>query len=464
MERFGLILAASRIRNAAPVIGQPTGWRNQPFIRLSMANKPINPDTWDEYETQGDVEQIPNKERGCGYLKAGNAYIRCDPSSFSEGGALPGFVAIVDDNGDLHPIPYKESLPRGYETINGTNFLAAAETIRNFQPLYPGGPDASESHQEAHERALQNMVDAGAYPSVDAVPASELSRHLDRMAIDGIQSEHWGAMKPANSKDLMMRVGKSYYDEPWDYIDETLELGLNKGISVHSNKKPPVIQEGRTRCWLIHPHACGEDMPGVIGFSYLTRCIFTRDKDGNVPKYAQDYGEAGHLDVVEIGEPEPLEEDDERDYDDIAEQHQGLDEFEPEEGRQSGTEPTRLADAPETVPVDGDADGGESVADAVQEAIESSLDPQQMEELEKADLGELAGEGWLEAATPPEEQDVLQGGGIIGIVHQDGGPRKVSASNNWKFDEDAGLGSTRLGPYTVELEANDSGRQIRVKN
>lgn len=410
-----------------------------------MANKEINPDTWDEYDGSGtDAETIENRERGCGYLKAGNSYIRCDPSAFSEGGTLPGFVAFVDSNGDLHPIPFKESLPRGYETVDGTNFLAAAETERNLACLYPGDPDAEQSHQEAHQEAKKNMVGTGLYDTIEEVPASELARHLDRMAHDGFDGrEHWGEITPANSQDLMMRVGKSYYDEPWDFIDETLELGLNKGISVHSNKSPPTIQPGRTRCWLIHPHACGEDMPGVIGFCYLTRCIFTRDKDGNVPKYAQNYADAGELDVVDIGEPQPREEDEEREGEDVAEGHQTLDNFEAG-AREVGSEPTEAADTPDI------------------EAAEPSHAPQEMAELGKVDLGELAGEGWVEAEQPPEEHDVLADGGLVGIVQQNGSPRKVAASNNFTFDSQIQTGSTTLGPYMVELTFRDGNRMVRV--
>jgi hypothetical protein len=406
-------------------------------------SKEINPDSWEEFDSQadGDVETIPNKERGCGYLKAGNAYIRCDASAFSEGGTLPGFVVFTDDEGSLHPIPYKESLPRGYETLNGSNFLAAAETQRNVVCLYPGDQDAEESHAEAHQRAIENQVEAGVYASVEDAPDSELERHLDRMAVDGFDGDHWGTITPANSKDLMMRVGKSYYDEPWDFIDETLELGLNKGISVHSNKSPPTIQPGRTRVWLIHPHACGEDMPGVIGFVYLTRTIYTLDKDGNVPAYAEDYADSGKLDVVDIGEPEPLDEDDERDYDDIAEQHQGLDEF------------------------DGDATPEESEADADPEPEtdtqpdQADVEPQQIEEMEKAELSELANENWIPANHPPEEHDAIQGGGLLAIV--DG--RKVTASNNFTWDPEESHGSSVVGPYTVEIRVKNGDRMLLVE-
>jgi hypothetical protein len=431
----------------------------------TMANKEINPDTWGDYtqDDSGEVETIPNKERGCGYLKAGNAYIRTDPSQFSSGGTLPGFVVFTDSEGSLHPIPYKESLPRGYETLNGSNFLAAAETQRNIRCLYPGDADAEESHQEAHQAALENLADAGVYQSAEHAPASEVARHLDRMAVDGFDGqEHWGAIPAANSKDLLMRVGKSYYEEPWDFIDETLELGLNKGISVHSNKSPPTIQPGRTRVWLIHPHACGEDMPGVIGFVYLTRTIFTRDKDGNVPQYAQEYADAGKCDIVDIGEPEPLDEDDERDYDDIAEQHQGLDSFEEsEEDADSGSTVSegRLADKPDTVPNQGAASGS-SDGEPQGEAGETTIQPQEIEEMEKASLGELANENWVPVNIPPEEFDAVHGsGGLVAIV--DG--RKVSASNNFTWDPEEQHGSSRVGPYNVEVREKNGDRMLLVE-
>ena len=428
-----------------------------------MANKPVNPDNWDSYAQDGEREVVQNKERGCGYLKAENAYIRCDPAAFSTDGVLPGFVAIVDDNGDLHPIPFKESLPRGYESINGTNFLAAAETERNFQPLYPGGPDASESHQEAHESALENHVKAGQYNSIEEVPRSELARHLDRMATDGFDGPHWGKITAANSQDLMMRVGKSYYDSPWDYIDETLELGLNKGISVHSNKSPPVIQPGRTRVWLIHPHACGEDMPGVIGFSYLTRTIFTTDNDGEVPAYAEDYADAGKMDIVDVGEPAPREEDEDREGEDVAEGHQTLDNFDLEEGRKPGHEP-------------GSSSAGSALEDAVEDMAAEVDDvttrgdvvpPQQIEEMQKAELSELAGQNWLNVDRPPEEYDAIYawnqgketGGGLLGIIDN----RKVTASNNFSWDSEEQHGTSHVGPYTVEVRERDGQRMILVE-
>ncbi|AGM11306.1 hypothetical protein HHTV1_52 [Haloarcula hispanica tailed virus 1] len=415
-----------------------------------MANKEINPDTWEDYPGEAgndDVETIPNKERGCGYLKAGNSYIRSDIDSDGDG-TLPGFVIFTDDEGSLHPIPYKESLPRGYETLNGSNFLAAAETQRNVVCLYPGDADAEESHQEAHQQALEKMAEVGLYRSAEAAPSSELDRHLDRMRVDGFDGrDHWGAIPAANSADLLMRVGKSYYDEPWDFIDETLELGLNKGISVHSNKSPPVIQPGRTRVWLIHPHACGEDMPGVIGFVYLTRTIYTLDKDGNVPEYAQDYADAGKLDVVDIGQPEPLEDDDERDYEDIAEAHQGLDSFE---------EPEEDADSEETTDDEAGA-GGDSEPEPQGEA---DIEPQQIEDLEKASLGELANENWIPVNQPPEEYDAVHGSGnLVAIV--DG--RKVSASNNFTWEPEEQHGSSVVGPYTVEVRETNGERMLHVE-
>jgi len=428
----------------------------------TMANKEINPDTWDEFSQADDVETIPNKERGCGYLKAGNAYTRCDPQAFSSGGTLPGFVVFTDQNGDLHPIPYKESLPRGYESLNGSNFLAAVEVERNIRCLYPGDPDSTETHQEAHRDALENQVEAGLYPDVGAVPSSELSRHLDRMAHDGFEGrDHWGAITPANSQDLLMRVGKSYYEEPWDFIDETLELGLNKGISVHSNKAPPRIQPGRTRVWLIHPHACGEDMPGVIGFCYLTRTIFTRDKDGNVPEYAQDYADAGKCDIVDIGQPEPLDEDEERDYDDIAEQHQGLDSFEygdeadadPEEA-DGGISEGRQADSAETVELEGDAE----IEDVTTRG--DVVPPQQIEEMQKAELSDLSNENWIPVNAPPEEYDAVHGSGtLLAIV--DG--RKVTGSNNFTWDSEEQHGSSVVGPYTVEVREQNGDRMLLVE-
>lgn len=398
-----------------------------------MANsKEIDPNHWDDYTQDGDREEIPNKQRDCGYLKANGAYIRCDPASFSAGGTLPAFVVITDGDGDLAPIPYKESLPRGYETINGTNFLAAATVERSFKPLYP----TDTSQQEAHETALQNMVDQGVYDAVHQVPGTELDRHIDRMARQGFgEGDHWGTITPANSKDLLMRVGKSYYQEPWDYIDEALELGLNKGISVHGNKAPPTIQHGRTRCWIIHPHACGEDMPGVVGFSYLTRCIFTTDQDGKVPAYAEDYADAGKLDVVDIGKPEPREEDEEREGEDIAEAHVGLDEFEEPE---------------------------DDLADVAPSAPPKPTDD--ISDLPKANLGRLAGENWQPAADPPEGDDAVYGGDVIAVITQEDQWKVLKASNNFAWDESDQHGQSVVGPYTVEVRIKNGDRMVLVES
>jgi hypothetical protein len=202
-------------------------------------------------------------------------------------------------------------------------------------------------------------------------------------------------------------------------------------------------------------------MPGVIGFCYLTRTISTRDKDGEVPKYAEDYAAAGKCDIVDVGEPEPLDEDDDRDYDDIAEQHQGLDSFDGSDDdldQEAGMEPGRLSDKPETVADEGAASGDEG--DEPQgKPSEDGVQPQEIEEMQKAELSELANENWIPANHPPDEHDAIQGGGLLAIV--DG--RKVTASNNFTWDSEEQHGSSVVGPYTVEIRVKNGDRMLLVE-
>lgn len=284
----------------------------------------LNPDSDWTPDADSGVETIDNRQRECGFLKADNAYIRADIGA--SGGILPPFCIFTKpmdsesgERGTLHkrnplaPIPFKEYIGQGYEGINGTEFLLAVEDRWNVTPIHYG-----------KERAFERMVDRGLYDSTEGVPSSEVARAIDRSRAAGLPDDvtHYGEMKSANGLDLLMRAGKTHYDEPWDFIDEAATRGLNKGIGVTQNRSPPVINPGTTRCFIVHPNALGEDKPGIVGFTYLTRVIYTQDTDGEIPKYAQDYVEAGYMDEVQAGEPEPVEED-------IAESHERTESLDP---------------------------------------------------------------------------------------------------------------------------------------
>ena len=270
-----------------------------------------------------DRDTIPNVQRGCGYLKDDAAYVRAE---YSAGGLLPPFVLFCQrdvsaddllsetssvpdaetrqrfpgiDESLLKPLPYKEDLGRGYNYVNGTDVLLALEQHRKIVPAYRNT-----------EGALASMVQMGDYDIIDDVPRNEVDRHIDRMRSENVSMRHWGQVKALRSKDLLMRAGKTYYPTVKEYVDECLAYGLNKGINVNARQEPPAINPGRTRCFIVHPHACGEDLAGVIGFSYLTRVVYTEDSDGEVPKYVEDYESGGDLDVVHKGEPDPAVEAD----------------------------------------------------------------------------------------------------------------------------------------------------------
>lgn len=260
-------------------------------------------DNWHDYTPRFDDETgreiIPNPERGCGYLEPSKGYVRADPT---RGGEIPPFVKFDP------PIPYKEGTLRSYQTFDGKGF----------------------------QRSLPEQFSTR--------PADDLSDLWDRLhrSEDG---DHWGELTTAYAEDLLMWVGETYYSDPGLFVDEARKHGLNKGIPVSKRSPPPVINPMKTRCFVIHPTAYRvyvvdpadddedaepetirvaymdddrwddedaddpvETVPGVIGYSYLSRVVWTAPEDGDVPKWAQDYRDTGQLDVVDIGEPIPEDE------------------------------------------------------------------------------------------------------------------------------------------------------------
>lgn len=272
--------------------------------------------------TDGGIgrETIDNPQRGCNYLRQDTGYIR---SEYSASGTLPPFVLFCQpgvspselldarssvpdaeaqskfsgiDEDLLKPLPYKEDIGRGYNYAAGTDVCLALEPDREMVPAYRN-----------YEGALASLVQMGEYDSIEEVPRNETERHIDRMRSETVSQSHWGQIDAMRSKDLLMRAGKTYYPTPKEYVDECLAYGLNKGINVNARQSPPAVNPGRTRCFIVHPHACGEDLAGVIGFAYLTRVVYTEDSDGEVPNYVEDYESGDHLDVVRPGEREPAE-------------------------------------------------------------------------------------------------------------------------------------------------------------
>jgi len=261
----------------------------------------------DEDEDE-DSEVVSNHERGCGHIKHDASYIRLDPVALSTRGTLPMFVRCDP------PIPYKESHFRGYREFPGVAFeKATSGETTTYTPLGrpSDGDDATDSQQYEID-LMRNMAHAteSVENTTDVRLSDEVSRHLLRLDTDGVDAGHAGAMDVFRSPDLLMHVGKTHYQTAESFIAESRELGVNKRIPIGSRSHPPAVNPFRTRLWLIHPQAVviGEDddgndiyEAGIIGYSYVTRIIHTRDQDGEVPQYIQEHADAGRLDIVSVG-------------------------------------------------------------------------------------------------------------------------------------------------------------------
>jgi len=198
------------------------------------------------------METIPNPKRGCGHLKDDSMYLRAEPGDM---GILPQFVSFVQ------PIPY-----------DGQHFRSA----KKFNGL------------------LWDMMN-----QCRTDPIMELTEYLKR--INGhLVDKHIipiGYDLSAKAFDLLMWVGKDYYPQPSDFINECKKHGICKRIKKGA---APAIFPGFTRLFIIHPHGHGEDQPAVIGYSYLTRAIYTQPIKKPIPKWVQDMANLEQVSIVNI--------------------------------------------------------------------------------------------------------------------------------------------------------------------
>lgn len=280
-------------------------------------------DLLDKARGGDERESIDNRERGCGHLKPRSCYLRSDVAALSaEGGELPRFVELDD------PVEYREHTGRG--------------AIIPGWKAFPGNGFAA--HYEADGRTT--------------TPSGDIQDHFDRLSRFGFDGKHFADITSARSHDVLMSVGASNWETPEDYIDECRDRGLNLKIPTSDSSPPPVVEPLRTRVWVIHPNGAGEGRPAIIGYAYLTRCVFTTgtgatQEDPDVPGWAEDYAKTrDDFDLVDRGEP-------------IAEDDPA---FDRNQTRLADHEP--LADAVDAGPVPDDADY-DRVADDVEVDTES---------------------------------------------------------------------------------------------
>ena len=202
--------------------------------------------------------KISNSKRGCGYLKPDSFYLRGEMSAF---GTLPPFVRFVK------PIRFLEKHFRGPANINGIQFEISRSPQTN--------------------------------------PSNELSKHIVRLKKRKGKEENLkslGHIDEAWVFDILMWVGESYYKTPESFIKECQTMGISKKIS--SKSTPPRIIPGITKLYVVHPRALKEGneyVPGVIGYSYLTRCVYTKG-DTDIPKWVDNLEKIKRIDVVEFEE------------------------------------------------------------------------------------------------------------------------------------------------------------------
>jgi len=219
-------------------------------------------------------ESIDNRERGCGHLKPNACYIRSDLAALgAPDGEIPPFVEFDD------PIEYREHTGRGaiipgFKAFPGNSFL---------------------KHYRGDGRTT--------------TPKGDIDDHFDRLDRHGFDGDHYADMTSTRAIDVLMSVGVSNYESPDEYIEECRTRGLNLKIPVSNNQAPPVIEPLRTRVFVIHPHGCGENRPGIIGYAYVTRNVFTTGTkatgdDPDIPKWAENYASTRpDFDVVDRGDP-----------------------------------------------------------------------------------------------------------------------------------------------------------------
>ena len=429
--------------------GEKRGVQSDPTMSLKNQTQSSNANN----QPDDEIETIDNPERGCGFLKDGAAYFKSD---VAPGGNLPAFVEFED------PVVFKEDNKRSYLKFPGNQFELAVT----------GDGGMTETN-----------------------PEGEIWEHLDRLSQDRPTGTTAGEMVEFQAHDYLLSVGKTYYETAQDFIDEAKVHGVSKGISVTSGNAPPAINPGRSKLYLIHPNAVeverdvettggemksgdellsvdGEpvegdvqdpgddvpvtvhremDVPGIFGYTYLTRVVYTEDADGNVPAYIQEYDTLGDLDVVKTGREAPFSEqssfndDGSLDEDEIMSQ---LDDAE-DEIRDFAENVERL-DINERYP----------------EIHNRALVEPTIENMEKAPLGELAGTGLIDARRPPAGEDhFLEGEGALAVVEIDNVPHKIMPSNILSVDGESRTATTQLGPYKVVVKSPlDGGRAVEVVN
>jgi len=274
------------------------------------------------FDSEGN-EELNNKERGCGHLDEGKGYLRSDVTAGD--GTLPPMVEIPSEQ----RIPFKEEHFRTWKTFPGVQFELAL--IKEAAGIEPEGASPME---------YVSALKSGGWDE------GELWEHLKRLAgsahpLDAGMggSDHYGTMRVAQANDIIMWVGETYYPHPEDFISETKERGLNKAISMSTRNPPPVINPGKTRLFLIHPKGIDnypetdeeeldemgieeEDRytAAIIGYAYITRCIYTEDADGRIPDYIERWEAADDLDVVSPGREISREEMENESIEEAAEQ------------------------------------------------------------------------------------------------------------------------------------------------
>jgi len=210
-----------------------------------------NGEKCDNQEVERPTAQNPS--RGCGHLKHGKGYIRSAPDALD----LPAFVGIDPR------LSYKEGHFRGFRHFPGMKF----------------------------EMSVMDRT--------DFLPRSTVKQDFGRMY--GIaEGDHIGEMDISQAQDLIMWVGKSYYD-PDEFIEEVRELGFSKAIPLSKNQAPPTIVPGWTRVWCMHMEAIDGDRPGLLGYAPVGEVVYMEDEDGHIPKWAQDYEAQGDLVVAKVG-------------------------------------------------------------------------------------------------------------------------------------------------------------------
>lgn len=276
--------------------------------------------TIDDRETtgndRGERETIRNEERGCGFLDHGKGYLRSPPRG--SGGVLPSFVEFDP------PIPYLERDKfRGYEFFPGIAFElavtgAADVPTSHAEMVTPLGdedprldtfdedlpPEFVETNPFLRETARYSstIADGDREATVSTDPPGEVWRHIVR-SVGSAEGDHAGDMEAFRSRDLYMHIGASYYETPEEFIQEVEEQGLSKAIPVSETQEPPVIQPGKTRLFLVHPDACEDETPGIIGYVYLSRTVYTEDSKGRFPNWAKKQERSrDDMDLVHIGD------------------------------------------------------------------------------------------------------------------------------------------------------------------